>query len=101
MLCPGLLKRMQMAATVRRSKLDSLLGPINHEHLNGTSTAMRVVQQFNSHVLLHYRLSVWEETHAECCESACWQVKDIRTMVQACQSVQDAQAGYAAKAITH
>ena len=94
-LCQGLLERMQMAVTGRRSKLGSLHGPMNHENLNGTSSAMLAVQQFNSDVQIPYRLPICEETHAACCENACWQVKDTQTMVQACQAGQDAQAGYA------
>ena len=84
-----------MAVTGRRSKLGSLHGPMNHENLNGTSSAMLAVQQFNSDVQIPYRLPICEETHAACCDNACWQVKDTQTMVQACQAGQDAQAGYA------
>lgn len=70
-LCPGLLKRMGMASSGRRSKLGSLHGPMNHENLNGTSAAMLAVQTCNSDVQLPYRLPISEATHARECDERC------------------------------
>ena len=82
-LCQGLLKRMGMAATGRRSKLGSLHGPMNHESLNGTHPAMLAAQGFNSDVQLPYRLPVCKETHD--CEEDCVGLVDESVIVQAAQ----------------
>ena len=55
-LCQGLLQRMGMACSGRKSKLGGLHGPMNHESLSGTSPAMLAVHQFNSDVQIPYRL---------------------------------------------
>jgi len=94
-LCQGLLERMGMAVTGRRSKLGSLHGPMNHESLNGAAPAMLATQQCNSDVQLPYRLPICPETHSSECPEACWETLDEACMVEACQCSQDAQAGYA------
>ena len=49
-LCQGLIEKMGMALTGRRSKLGSLHGPMNQESLNGSHPAMLAAHQFNSDV---------------------------------------------------
>ena len=94
-LCKGLLQKMGMACSGRRSKLGSMHGPMNNEWLNGTSPAMLAVQQFNSDIQLPYRFPVTPETHSELCCEECCQSVDENTIVQAAQFAQDAAAGYA------
>ena len=95
LLCHGLLEQMKMACTGRRSKLGSLHGPMNQENLNGTSSAMLAAQACNSDVQLPYRLPICQETHSTECQKKCWELCDEKTIVEAVQCSQDAQAGYA------
>jgi len=91
-LCQGIIERMGMALTGRRSKLGSLHGPMNHESLNGTHGAMLAAHQSaNSDVQLPYRFPVCTETHA--CEQNCVDLADENTIVEGAQVAQDAQAG--------
>ena len=92
-LCQGLIRRMGMASSGRRSKLGSLHGPMNHESLNGTHPAMLAAHRFNSDVQLPYRLPICAETH-DCEENCVGQVEED-AIVEAAQVAQDAQAGYA------
>ena len=94
-LCKGLLHRMDMASSGRRSKLGSLHGPMNHESLNGTSPALLAAQQFNSDVQIPYRVPLTADSHSKQCCELCLQEDDELTMVQSFQFGQDAQAGYA------
>ena len=91
-LCQGIIERMGMALTGRRSKLGSLHGPMNHESLNGTHGAMLAAHQSgNSDVQLPYRFPVCTATHA--CEQNCLDLADENAIVEAAQVAQDAQAG--------
>jgi len=97
-LCRGLLERMGLASTGRRSKLGSLHGPMNHESLNGSANALLAVQQFNSDVQLPYRFPLCDATHSQQCDEECLQdfdEADEIAMVYATQFAQDAQCGYA------
>ena len=94
-LCQGLIHRMGMASSGRRSKLGSLHGPMNQESLNGTHPAMLAVHQFNSDVQLPYRFPVTQETHSLACDDRCFEHTDEGVIIQAAQAAQDAQAGYA------
>ena len=96
--CRGLLERMGLASTGRRSKLGSLHGPMNHESLNGSANALLAVQQFNSDVQLPYRFPLCDATHSQQCDEECLQdfdEADEIAMVYATQFAQDAQCGYA------
>ena len=68
-LCKGLLEEMGMALSGRRSKLCSLHGPMNEEHLNGTHPAVLATLRCNSDVQLPYRLPLCSATHA--CHKDC------------------------------
>ena len=92
-LCQGLIRRMGMAASGRRSKLGSLHGPMNHESLNATHPAMLAAHRFNGDVQLPYRLPICAETHD--CEEDCVEQVEESVIVEAAQVAQDAQAGYA------
>ena len=94
-LCQGLIHRMGMALSGRRSKLGSLHGPMNQESLNGTHPAMLAVHQFNSDVQLPYRFPVTQETHSQACDDNCFEHTDESVIIQAAQAAQDAQARYA------
>ena len=88
-LCKGLLDRMGLPSCRRRSKLGSLHDPMNHDWLNGTASVLLSVQQFNSDVQLPYRPPLCS------CGENCVEDVDERTMIEATQASQDAQAGYA------
>ena len=92
-LCHGLLSRMGLACAGRRSKLGSLHGPINHEYLNGTSSAMLAAQCCNSDVQLPYRLPVCAATHAAECSKQCWVCLDEVSIVEAAQRSQVCHRG--------
>lgn len=94
-LCHGLLAKMSMPSCGRRSKLGSLHGPMNQENLNGTASAMLAVQQCNSDVQLPYRVRICRETHSHLCQECCVDEGSEKTIVEAMQCSQDAQAGYA------
>ena len=94
-LCAGHIRRMGMALTGRRSMLGSLHGPMNHESLTGTHSAMLAVQTCNSDVQLPYRFPICSETHSLTCEEECVGGADDAVIVRAAQVAQDAQAGYA------
>ena len=70
-LCHGLLEKMGLASSGRRNKLGSLHGPMNHDSLNGSASALLSVQQFNSDVQIPYRLPVCETTHSRLCCKDC------------------------------
>jgi len=92
-LCAGLLRKMGLASTGRRSKLGALHGPMNHESLNGTHPAMLAAQRFNSDVQLPYRFPILEGVHM--CDEECADSGDRNAIIEAAQCSQDAQAGYA------
>ena len=62
-LCHGIVRRMGMALTGKRSTLGTLHGPMSHESLNGTQPAMIAAQGCNSDVQLPYRFPVCPATH--------------------------------------
>ena len=96
-LCHGLLEKMGLASSGRRNKLGSLHGPMNHDSLNGSASALLSVQQFNSDVQIPYRLPVCETTHSRLCCKDCLglcSADDEAAMIQATQLAQDAQCGY-------
>lgn len=57
-LCYGLLRRMGLQVTGRRSKIGAMHGPMNHESLNGAHPALLVAQRCNSDVQLPYRFPI-------------------------------------------
>ena len=90
-------RKMGLASSGRRNKLGSLHGPMNHDSLNGSASALLSVQQFNSDVQIPYRLPVCETTHSRLCCKDClglWSADDEAAMIQATQLAQDAQCGY-------
>ena len=69
---------------------------MNHAWLNGTHPALLAAHGFNSDVQLPYRFPITEATHSShVCLLKCFDFLDERTMVNAAQVSQDAQAGYA------
>ena len=64
-LCAGLLKQMGLHTRGRKCQLGGLHGPMNHESLNATHSAMLAALRCNSDVQLPYRLPIIESTH--CC----------------------------------
>jgi len=99
-LCQGLLHAMKIASSGRRDKLGSLHGPMNEENLNGTHPALLVGPTasggaFNSDVQLPYRMPICEATHSRTCDKPCIERFSAEEVIDAAQSAQDAQAGYA------
>ena len=95
-LCQGLINKMGMALTGRKSKLGAFHGPMNQESQNATSPAMLVLHRCNSDVQLPYRFPITAETHDDTlCGEACVSSVDPDVILQAAQTSQDAQAGYA------
>ena len=90
-------QRMGMACSCRRNKLGSLHGPQNDESLNGTHPVLLAALQCNSDVQLPYRLPICEATHADEDRYAlkCFELASSKSIVEAAQAAQDAQAGYA------
>lgn len=62
-LCPGLLRRMEMPASGRRNFIGGLHGPMNDDSLNGTHPAFLSAAPCNSDLQLPYRLPICTETH--------------------------------------
>ena len=61
-LCHGLINRMVMALTGRKSKLGAFHGSRNHESQNATHPSMLVLHRCDSDVQLTYRFPVTAET---------------------------------------
>ena len=99
LLCPGLLKTRDLQGSGRRNKLGCLIGPRNHEYLNGTSAALVCGLPGlgnNSDVQVPYRFPITMQTHkASVCPLECHKVVKIWDVVHAAQRAQNAQAGYA------
>jgi len=95
-LCQGLINKMGMALTGRKSKLGAYHGPMNQESQNATHPALLVHHRCNSDVQLPYRFPITAETHNDSlCGEACVGSVDPNVILQAAQTSQDAQAGYA------
>ena len=95
-LCPGLMRRWDMALGGRRNRPGSLHGPRNEENVNATHPALAAFLQTNSDVQLPYRFAITAGTHAaEECQEACVEVGSTTAVIEAVQSSQDAQVGYA------
>ena len=94
-LCQGLLRRMKMPCAGRRNKLGSLHGPQNEENLNGSHPLLMAVTQSNSDVQLPYRFSIAPETHSDICKEDCINLAHDSVIIEAAQTAQDAQVGYA------
>eukprot|EP00973_Karenia_brevis_P088586 12282579-Karenia_brevis.AAC.1 len=98
--CQGFLRKRGLPASGKKNLEGSLFGPRNEPMLNGTMPAMLAGcpgLNFNSDLQIPYRFPVTKETHCdELCEYECWQHVDEAKMVLTAQSLQNAQAGYAA-----
>jgi len=94
-LCQGLLEKMGLPSSGRRTKLGSLFGPMGHEYLNGTHPAMLAAQRCNSDVQLPYRFPITPQTHDASCGRSCSEAQSKQKIIEAAQVAQDAQAGYA------
>ena len=95
-LCQGLIRKFNMTLTGRRSKLGALHGPMNQEWLNATHPAMLAFQRDNSDVQLPYRFPMTADTHDDSlCSESCLANVDQHVILNAAQTNQDAQAGYA------
>ena len=92
-LCARLLRDMGLHVRGRRCQLGSLHGPMLHESINATHSAMLAGQRCNSDVQLPNRFPIIPQTH-RCDSPACLQYSE-KMMVEATQIAQDAQAGYA------
>ena len=69
-LCTNLLQQMGLSTRGRRCQLGSLHGPMNHESINGTHSAMLAALRCNSDVQLPYRFPIITESHCCChCKS--------------------------------
>ena len=98
-LCPNLLRLMDMPLGGKRNKLGSLHGPMNDANINGTHPAMLAAHRFNSDVQLPYRFPINHSTHSQTCRGKCVYEYEAyqgeAAMLRAVQSAQDAQVGYA------
>ena len=74
-LCQRLLYHMDLARRGRRCQIGSLHGPMNHECLNATHSAMLAAQRCNSDVQLPYRFPIIPGTHL-CTDTQCLKVSD-------------------------
>ena len=92
-LCGEMLKQMGLYLRGRRCQLGSMHGPMLHENLNATHSAMLAAQRCNSDVQIPYRFPIIEETHS-CDDPKCLQYSE-KVMIEATQIAQDVQAGYA------
>ena len=92
-LCGQALKQMGLYLRGRRCQLGSMHGPMLHESLNATHSAMLAAQRCNYDVQIPYRFPIIEETHS-CDYPTCLQYSE-KVMIEATQIAQDAQAGYA------
>ena len=98
-LCPALLRQMEMPLGGKRNKLGSLHGPMNDANINGTHPALLAAHRFNSDVQLPYRFPINHSTHSSACPGRCvWEYETQegeKSMLRAVQGAQDAQVGYA------
>ena len=86
-LCQGLINRMVMALTRRKSKFGALQVSMNQESQNATSSAMLVLHRCNSDVLLPCRFPITAETHNDVhCGEAFVSSLDPNVILQAAQS---------------
>jgi hypothetical protein len=93
-LCQDLIKQMGMSLGCRRSKHVFSHGPQNEENFNGTHPAMCMALQTNSDVQLPYRFALDTYTHADGeCQENCVSKASFKEVLEACQNIQDAQAG--------
>ena len=82
---------MDLAVRCRRCQLGSMHGPMNHESINGTHSALLAAHRCNSDVQLPYRFPIIPESHC-CTDETCLKNSD-KLMIEATQMAQ--QAGYA------
>ena len=94
MLCAGLLKQMGLHCRGRKCQLGALHGPMCHECLNATHSAMLAALRCNSDVQLPYRLPIIKDKTHFCDDPSCLDVSE-KELIEATQVAQDAQAGYA------
>ena len=92
-LCAGLLKQMGLHTRGRKCQLGGLHGPMRHECLNATHSAMLAGLRCNSDVQLPYRLPIIASMHFWP-DPKCLAYKE-KDLIEATQIAQDAQAGYA------
>ena len=92
-LCAGLLKQMGLHTRGRKCQLGALHGPMCHECLNATHSAMLAGLRCNSDVQLPYRHPIIEGTHF-CEDPRCLAYRE-KDLIEATQIAQDAQAVYA------
>ena len=92
-LCPNLIRQMDLPLQGRRCQLGMMHGPMNHESLNGTHPALLAAQRCNSDVQIPYRLPVIKQSH-RCSDPSCLQNSD-KLMIEVTQMAQDSQLGYA------
>ena len=90
-LCQGLINRINMALTGRKSKLGAFHGLMNQESQNATHPAMLVLHRCNSDVQFPYRFPVTAETHDDdLFGESCVSRVDPNVILQAAQNSQDA-----------
>ena len=90
-LCQGLINRIDMALTGRKSKLGAFHGLMNQESQNATHPAMLVLHRCNSDVQFPYRFPVTAETHDDdLFGESCVSRVDPNVILQAAQNSQDA-----------
>ena len=95
LICPGLAEDRDMPYTGKRSMTGLLWGPCNEGSLNGNHPAMLAALRCNGDVQLPYRFPITADTHSPQCPHDCDQKMPIWQIVQAAESAQRAQAGYA------
>ena len=95
LICPGLAEDRHMPYTGKRNMTGLLWGPCNDGSLNGNHPAMLAALRCNGDVQLPYRFPITPDTHSAQCPYDCDQKMPVWQLVQAAETAQRAQVGYA------
>jgi hypothetical protein len=94
-VCEGLGPIMGIPTTGKPSFLGTMMGPINHNYLNGTHKAFLLCVPCNTDVSVHYRIPLTSETHSKMCtNSGCTNKDAMDKMTVMAQRQQHDSAGY-------
>jgi len=99
-VCPGVGKLFDIPTTGRKSGLGNIIGPCNHEYLNGTHKGLLLAIQCNSDVMLTYRLPLSRYTHSKLCKHPERCMETLDDMIKTSQRCQDDVEGYISQYIS-
>ena len=99
-VCPGVGKIFDINTSGRKSGLGNVIGPCNHEYLNGTHRGLLLATQCNSDVMLTYRLPLSRYTHSKLCKHPERCMETLEEMIKTSQRCQNDVEGYISQYIS-